>query len=720
MQAHDDHTTRELTQARLTLRANLIFTPQRYGDEVYYHVEHPDRNRFFRIGLAEYTFISLLDGDTSVAQAASLAARALGANAFTQTEAVSICSWLLENDLAATDSTTDPTRDRPEADRRFGRPRSWNPFWMRVPLANPGRLLDALVPVVGWMHTAGFAVVVLIACTAAVVALAGDWNRFETASTGVFAPDNWLWLGLSWLGLKFVHELSHAVACRKRGGAVNEMGVIFILLAPLAYVDATSSWRFRSRWERIHVAAAGMYVELLIAAAAALWWTQTDSPLVAQILHAVVVAASVSTLVFNANPLMRFDGYYILSDLAGVPNLYAAGQEFMRKAALRLFFGTRQPPVEWRGRKGVFVRVYGIAAFAWRILVTATLLIGASVLFHGLGVVLAATAAVMWFGRPAWSLVRTLRRKLDGDPSTVVRAAAVTATLAGLAYVAFAFVPWPFARRAPGVVEFVPSAVVRAEAPGFVREILVRDGQIVEQGELLAVVSNRKVQIEERDLELAVEQSTAKRRIHIDRRENALAQVEAENGRALEKQIAEARRRVEKLTILAPISGRVTARDLARRRKTWLKEGDVLLEIGGVEGKELRVAIAQSDVDAFRSSLGRPAAVRLLSGAVFEGRILRLNPRATKTPYDAGLVSPNGGPLTVRQSTAPDGDSEPTYELLEPHFEAFVSIPHEVQTGAIPGVLGTASTGGFREPVGKALYRIVSGWFERQQEAAEE
>ena len=136
--------------------------------------------------------------------------------------------------------------------------------------------------------------------------LCSDWDRFTASAEGVLAPSNWFWLAAAWLMLKVVHEVSHGLACKKYGGSVRETGMVLILFVPIFYVDVTSSWRFRSKWHRIHTAAAGMYAELGAAALALLVWSRVDAGVLNHLLYNIVLMAGLMTLLFNANPLMRF------------------------------------------------------------------------------------------------------------------------------------------------------------------------------------------------------------------------------------------------------------------------------------------------------------------------------------------------------------------------------------------------------------------------------
>ncbi len=200
--------------------------------------------------------------------------------------------------------------------------------------------------------------------------------------------------------------MAHGLACARYGGRVRQAGVILVLFVPMAYVDVTSSWRFSSTWQRIVVATAGMYVELMVAAVAALIWSVSSPGAVSDLCFNVLFMAAVSTLLFNANPLMRFDGYYMLSDLVGLPNLASLGRTAVTDLARHGLLGVPSRGLPLTARAHFFVTAYGLAAWCWSLLVAAGLIMGAALLFHGAGIVLAAAGVVLWWGlplgRPAW------------------------------------------------------------------------------------------------------------------------------------------------------------------------------------------------------------------------------------------------------------------------------------------------------------------------------
>jgi putative peptide zinc metalloprotease protein len=487
-----DASTVDLTRTRLALRPDLKFTAQVYGDETFYHVEVPSCSEFYRIGYTEYVFLSLLDGRTTFCEALAITARTQGADAFSQQQALSLYSWLLERGIAdfagessgAGDSGT--KKKKPEGNLL----QKCNPFWIRLPFGCPDDMLKRLQPFLGWLFSPIATVIALCVMLLAAFQVGQDWQKFQAAATTVFAPDNWLWLLVAWLILKLIHEMAHGLTCQRYGGGVRETGVIFAFFAPLAYVDVTSSWGFSSRWQRIHTAAAGMYVELLLASVAVFAWSHMESQLLSHLMYNVIVMASLSTLLFNANPLMRFDGYYILSDLLNIPNLYTRSSEAVQQLFGRLLLGLRATAPAVTGRHLWTLRVYGLAATFWRLLICATLMIAASVFFHGAGIFLAVAGLVAWFGLPAWNAIQATIRLRESDPARLLRGGVVVSLFLALTCGILFGLPVPFASTAPGTVELHEGCRIRSNVDGFVTTVMVTDGQLVNRGDLLITLQN--------------------------------------------------------------------------------------------------------------------------------------------------------------------------------------------------------------------------------------
>ncbi|MCA9263995.1 MAG: hypothetical protein KDA60_09120, partial [Planctomycetales bacterium] len=531
-----DLATDDISNSRLKLRTDLLFSPRRQGSEDGVHIEDSRRGKHFYVGYSEYAFLSQFDGQTAFAQALTIVARKLGPAALSKAAATDVFHWLLENELAYT-----PNRTRRNAAASSRSPAWWrrlNPFWLKVPLGNPDALLGTMVGGLGWLFSVPAILATVIAVIVALLSLAEQWDRFSATAQIVFAPMNWLWMAVAWALLKIVHELGHGIACKRLGGEVREAGVVFILLAPLTYVDVTSSWRCASKWQRIGVAAAGMYVELIVALCAYFAWQHTDSELAGHLLYNVVLMASVMTLVFNVNPLMRFDGYYILADWLEIPNLYSEASLVVREHLTRLFWG-RVPIARRRaGMTRSVLAVYGWSAVVWRIVVCASLSIVAGALWAGAGIVLVGGALVGWLGMPAYLVMREVWRRWQEDRVSLVRAGGVLVLVGSTGWAMLLWTPNPLAITAPGVVEFEELKIVRSATPGFVDTIHVEDGEWVAAGTPLITLRNDEVTNRRRDLELEIEQARIQERIAVEKGNSSEIQVVRRDREALESRLA--------------------------------------------------------------------------------------------------------------------------------------------------------------------------------------
>jgi len=718
-----DESTRDILQTLVRLRPDLVFRPERSGGGVWYHVECREQRRFFRIGLAEYTFVSLLDGQTTPAEAISLTAREMVQDAFSEDQAVTILVWLLENGLA---TVTDAglSRAKPWAaviEQRQQRKslERLNPQWLKVPLGNPDRLANSLTKLFGWIHSVPALLVAGLLGFAALLSLNSAWAEFAKSARTILDPDNWLWLTLTWLVLKIVHEASHAVACKRLGGTVPETGVIFVLLAPVAYVDVTSSLRFRSKWQRIQIAAAGMYVELIIASLALLLWQRVDSELPRHLLYNVIVMASLSTLVFNANPLMKFDGYYILSDLLELPNLAPRGNESVHRILKRALFGTSSTGVRESALRLRLITAYGFAALLWKAVVTVGLLITASALFHGLGLSLAIAGLIYWSGKSLLHGFRGGAALLARQPAQFARAA-LTMIVAAVVSIGLLSAPWPGTRTAPGFVEHRDLAVIRADSPGFVLAVHVHDGQEVRAGDRLIDLQNLELETEVSDLLATIRQSELKYHRLLKDQKTADAQVESGNMVALKKRLAEKQRRFDSLTVIAPQSGRVMSRSLPWLPGTFAHEGDELLAIGDDTRKEFLASVDQSDVLNLRAESNVP--LRLHGVGRLTGQVLQVAPRASHVPPHFALTVMAGGPLSVRPVSDKDSrhqEQDPNFEFPEPRITVRVAFDESLSSQLTSGITGRLTIPGHAyNSLGEGLYQTTRGWLKEQFDRA--
>ena len=679
-----DHAVRELGHLRPRLRPDLRFTHQVFRDAESYVIEDPVHGRFFRVGLPEFRFAQRLDGETSIADVLAAMAREFGGDAPDEFEAAVMLRWLIDNELAVTDALADIgwLREAAGRQRRKRRARRLNPLFIRVPLVDPDRFLDRLHPLVGWLFSPWLVGVWLLVVLSGAWQVSSNFDRFLAVYDGLFDSLDWLWLLVAWIALKVVHETGHGIVCKRYGGEVREAGVILVLLLPIGYVDATSSWRFPSKWQRIHTAAAGMYIELFIAGAAAWYWAGAGTGLAAHLAAQLVLLASINTLLFNANPLMKFDGYYILSDWLGLPGLYRDGQRFVHGMVARLFAGMRRAPLHYSAGDAFLVAFYGIAAGVWRLIVVVTLLLIASTLFHGAGLLLALAAIVALLAAPVARIVSRMQRDDAGSRPSWLRLAITVPAFAAVVYGLSTWTVVETRLESAAMVEDEDLAIVRAASPGFLAEVVVTSGQRVAAGDVLARLENHELRAELARQQNLARQLEAKKRRSVFDQDPAAASILEEQLAVVRRRVEQAERRVRDLTVVAPGAGTVDTGELDRFDGNWFARGAALVMLTPGEGKVLKALVSERDVERYRQQVGGPVGV-FLPGRREQlrvGTLRRVSPGATTSVDFPLLTAMAGGPLSIR-----DGDPP---RLAEPYFEADVSID-----GALPDRLGAGERG---------------------------
>jgi putative peptide zinc metalloprotease protein len=717
----------DLANLRLRLRRSLKFELQEYGGRPCYIVKNQVTSAYYQVGIAEYAFISLLDGTLSLQQAVQQTAYKLGEDAFSIRDAVKTCQWLIQHGFAdplttagdAAQTKIDYLLEERSTQKRQRVISRLNPLFIKLPIFNPTSLLEACSPKIGWIASKTFFGVWVALIIAAVLCLIQSQQKFMIASQRLLVPNAWIWITVTLVGMKIVHELAHGLFCQRFGGQVREAGVVFILFFPIPYVDVTSCWGFPCKWRRIAVSAAGMYVELFLAALATIGWSLTNDEVFKFHLFNIMLVGSLTTLLFNANFLMRFDGYYMLSDLVEIPNLARLGQQYLHYLGKRYLLGMKLRPDRYSRGHSLLIKVYGVMAACWRIVIYVSLSILATALFYGFGVALAILGAALWLGIP---LVRFAKLVVGKDRSVEINIkhlALVAVPACGGLLLAVWFLPWPLQVSAPALVKYGNPTIVRAEAPGFVTEILVSNGEFVEKGEVLVKLENRELFARFRRLEAARQRSLVRSRRHHSVRAIAAYQSEVADRLAIEQKIDEVSRQLECLTLRAPVSGMVIGRELNTRMGQFASIGTELLRIVDEQRKEIVVSVGQDEFDAFSAGKGQTAVFAPLQTLErFAGRLAPIEPIASSA-VDIRLTSFAGGPLAVQPGAGESSDTQYRLELLQPRFKGIVSLQPAASERLVSGTTGRVRLNRYPESFVAHVVKGVRRWIHCLLEAAE-
>jgi putative peptide zinc metalloprotease protein len=547
-------------------------------------IQDPSSNQFFRLNEAAYRFVALLDGRRNVANVWRICQDQLGDSAPTQGEAIQLLGQLYTSNLLHAELPPDAEglfKRHQKRVRREVQGYLMNLLFIRIPLLDPDNFLNAWVSAVSWLFTWFGFVLWLGLIGTGLYFVVDKWQDLYNRADSVLDAENLPFLYLSFVLIKVVHEFGHAFMCKVfgrrtgTGGEVHVMGVMFLVFTPMPYVDASSAWAFRSRRQRMLVGAGGMIVELAVAAVAAIVWYYTGEGAVHTIAYNMMFIASVSTILFNANPLLRYDGYYILSDVLEIPNLAQRSKQYIYYLVRKYVWSVKQArdPAHSRGEKTWFV-FYGIASTIYRVLICVSILLFVADKLFMFGLVLAAAAAVAWVLVPLGKFVHYL---LTSGELMRVRGRAVGSTMATLAAIVIGVgvVPAPDNFRLEGFVDPVRQEIVHAAADGFVTDVMESNRYVEPNGEPLLTARSPELAAK-LDEVLAQQRELKARRWQAMVKDNAQAQILAEQIAALDEGKARITQQLDSLTVRASFGAKWISPDIDRARGSYIRRGDAV------------------------------------------------------------------------------------------------------------------------------------------------
>lgn len=680
-------------------------------------VKDPLSAQYFRFDDDEFALLQLLEGELSFPELEIRFREERPAANWRRSEIEEFISVLVGHGLAVADQPGQGKRLY-ERGRKRGRSERLsklaNLFWIRLPGVDPDRLLTKLDRYLGWIFSATFAwlAMAFLAVTGLFVAVhaAEFWAEAPTIAE-FFAAENLVWLALVIFVTKVVHEFGHGLACKHLGGEVHEMGFVLLMFMPCMYCDVTDSWMLPNKWQRMLIGAAGMFAELLMAALAAWIWWASEPGLVKFLAIQVMLVCSVTTLAFNANPFLRYDGYYILSDWIEIPNLRAKSTEACEAFLLKWCLGrettsTHDRPLATQAGFAAYAVVASV--YRWVLLFGVLWFLEKALEPYRLEIIGRMLSVLLVGGlvvQPWIKLGRWLRKREERQPVNYLRMTATIAVLVAIVS-ALAWYPLPQHVYTTCMVEMTGARRVYVYTPGVLVQVCVQPGDVVEAGQELATLADPAVLQSLAELEA---QRDAQKRVvenlHHERFQDPLLAERiptAEQALAdLEASVAERRLDAERLVIRAPQAGTIIAPPGSHAKPprgdlpSWsatpldprnlgchLDAGTLVCQIGDPLELECIVAIEQSEIEFIRAD--QPIEI-LLDGFphfVLTGRLSEIaKVEIDETPEAWSAKS--GGRLATR--TEAHGAEQPLFA----HYRARAPLD-SVHPGMRPGMRGRA------------------------------
>lgn len=648
-----------------------------YRRQPWYLLRSRLNGRSHRFNAAAYKLIGQMDGCRTVQQIWENAVHLSADAPPTQDEVIRLLSQLHEADLIKGDTlpasvdTALQIQSGPSDSRKEG---FTNPFAFRFPICDPDRFLNKWAFLVTPLFNRWALLLWLLIVLSAVITAGLHWSELtRRLSDRLLSPHNLLLLWLVYPFMKILHEFSHAFSVKKWGGEVHEMGIVLIALTPIAYVDASASAAFPEKQQRIAVAGMGAVAELLLASVALFVWLNVASGLISAIAFNVLLIGGVSTLLINGNPLLHYDGYYILSDLLEIPNLGQRSKRYLGYLVQRYLVGIEgaESPDTAPGEKGWFL-VYGPIAFIYRIIVLVGLVLLVSGRFFGVGILIAIWGALGVFLIPA---IRTAAQFLS-SPEALSRRSRLIGMGCALVLAAgliFFVLPVPLKTSAQGVVWLPEQSMIRAGTACEVAELLVPAEQFVTKDTPLirGVDPFLEARIKVYQARLAELHATYHARPLHERLQRKMI---LDDIAAAKADLQNAREKQNHLLIRSPSQGRLVLVDAHHLPGRFVQQGELLGYIIADHRPLVRTVVRQADIGLVRQRV-TGVAVRLSdqSETTLHAEIERLVPAGQLKLPTAALGTAGGGEIPV-DPTDPEG-----LHPLDAIFQVDLRLPQAVR-----------------------------------------
>ena len=691
------------------MRADLVIEMMPYGDALYAVIKDPVALKYYRLQPQQFAMLQRLDGKRSLVDLRDELQKDFPAVHFSVVDVQSLVTDLHDKGLVVSNRFRQGEMLRRKFREHYGkkvRQTLMNPLYIRLPGWDPDRVLAWMVRWLGWLFHPLTVTLFLLIDVASLVFLA---VRFDDISARLpefhqfFAWPNLVYLWIVMALTKVIHEFGHGLSCKYFGAECHGIGIMLLVFSPTMYCDVTDSWMLKNKWQRIAIGAAGMYIETFLAALAIFAWWGSQPGLFNHLCLNVFFISTVTTVIFNANPLMRYDGYYMLSDYLEIPNLRQKASRMFQEVFSKYCLGAELPADPFMpSQKRFWFVVYAIATSVYQfvILFGVTLFLY-SVLkpyrLQSIGIMAAVLSLSMTIGGLVWSLIQLIRMPRP-EPLSRWKVSFTLAAVAGLIALGV-MVPVPWYAEAPFTIAPVDEEVVFAFAPGMLEEVRKRAGDVVQKGDVIAVLKNEELEkkLEEVKAEEAAQQKEVEAYRALDRPRDLL--LSEQHLVSLQAQRAEAEKMLSECTIRAPRDGVIVATERKpeltieqsqERLSGW--SGDPLApkNIGSlIEARtpicsiaanskfEARLLVDQSDRRDL--AVGQDVRMKLehLPESTLDGKVESISGRAVEL-VPAVLSNKFKGPLPTVQ------DQQGRERLTSPAYQASVPLdldPLVVRTG---------------------------------------
>lgn len=626
----------------LHLDATMICTEQHTPEGVWYFLSAGEQSQYFRCNKKVYDFICGFDGHKTVAEV--IKEKVLNIDELSaQADASDLGSVIIK----CLNIGVLKNQDKKVKNKHW-LANVRQPMAVKIPLFNPDKLLESLSLLGRFLSSWPFLIVFLLLLSYGLSLVAIHWNDIQVHwASRFFDPLNIAYMLIIYPVLKVLHEIGHGLALKRFGGEAKECGIVFLVLMPLPYINASSGYHFPYKYQRVLVGMAGMLIELFIAISAWIVWCSIDSVgFWSDILFDIFFIGSFSTLVFNLNPLMKFDGYYILSDLLSISNLNSRSRQYISSVFKKYLLNITMPTDYIAPNEFKWLALYGVLAIPYRIFISLFIAIYLSSKFFFLGVMLSLLVIAQQIVVP---LIKGFLNTyaLAVNQQKQVRLWSVYLGVLLVVVLLGVVMQFQYSTTLSGVVVLNESQQVRANQSGIIRQVFVSNGERVQFGQALLEIDNPELVNTLAGLRVDIEELTAK--YDQIRAKDALQAADIFDQRtAVEKELAEVLAQTEHLTLTSPSEGIFVQPRQGDLQGSYYNRGDVIGLIYDNSAVIVTAIVDQMDIEKIRDHLLNISVMfNTEPGTIYSGKLVQIIPAANNQLPTRFLGSLTGGDVLV-------------------------------------------------------------------------
>jgi putative peptide zinc metalloprotease protein len=693
------------------LKSHVKLHRHDYRGLIWYIFADKASSRNHRFSAKAYQLIGLMNGNRSIDQIWNKVSDQLGDYAPTQSEVIELLGQLHTADLLQTDISADTQelfqRQTQQKTQKL-KQKLHSPLAQKFALWDPDSFLQRHLPKVRWLYNWPVVILGLAIIVSGTMTAAMHWQELTSnVIANSLSPYNLIMMVLLYPVIKLLHEFGHAFTTKMEGGEVHEMGIMFLVFMPIPYVNVSSASTFRSKYRRILVGVAGIAVELFLSALALFLWLSVEPGIIKDIAFNILLIGGVSSLFFNGNPLLKYDGYYILADAISIPNLYQRSLRYLAYLCQKYLFGIKNltSPANAPGEAGWFI-VYSISSFIYRTALLWVIILMITEKFFIIGVLLA-----LWlvFSQLILPVFKGIRFIISSPYLQQQRSRAIGVSSISLVFLAiiFGIVPLPSYTRSEGIIWLPEEAQIRAETDGFAGSLQAKSTSYISENSPIVEIVTASLDTEVEVLKAKLTELKTKFRSEWSKNQVLAAIIKGEI-KAVNAELNHASQKQQAMLVKSKKNGTLIIPEANDVPGKYIHKGELIGYVLDDSLPTVRAVVTQDNIGQVRKHIAA-VEIRLVNqlSQIIPAKITRIAPKATNYLPSAALASTGGGKIAVI-ANHPD---EP--KAREKVFHVDLEFPAQQQALPIGARVYVRFDHG-SEPLATQWYRSIRQVFLRQ------